>query len=149
MIGRATGEDLAGEPDLAPAHERWLSGWAAREHGSEWLFVVGYPTAERAFYTHPDPSRPGFSRGFDLLFRGQELISGGQRLHRYEDYVAALRARGEPLEPYAPFPDVFRRAMPPHGGFAIGLERFVGRLVGAANVREVTLFPRDMHRLSP
>jgi nondiscriminating aspartyl-tRNA synthetase len=149
LIGAATGEDVAGEQDLAPAHERCLSEWAAREHGSEWLFVVGYPTAKRAFYTHPDPDRPGYSRGFDLLFRGMELISGAQRLHRYSDYVAAITARGESLEPYRWYLEFFRHGMPPHGGFAIGLERFVARLTGATNVREVTPFPRDLHRVSP
>jgi nondiscriminating aspartyl-tRNA synthetase len=149
LIGAATGEDLSHEQDLAPAHERWLSAWAEREHGSEWLIVEGYPTAKRAFYTHPDPARPGYSRGFDLLFRGLELISGAQRLHRYADYVAAITARGESIEPYASYLEFFRHGMPPHGGFAIGLERFVARLTGAANVREVTLFPRDLHRLTP
>ncbi len=149
MIGRATGEDLTGEKDLAPAHERWLSEWAVREHGSEWLFVVGYPTAKRAFYTHPDPDRPGYSRSFDLLFRGLELISGAQRLHRYDDYVTTLAERGESIEPYGSFLETFRYGMPPHGGFAIGLERLIARLTGAANVREVTLFPRDLHRLTP
>ncbi|MGA8112963.1 MAG: aspartate--tRNA(Asn) ligase [Actinocatenispora sp.] len=149
LIGAATGEDLSGEQDLAPAHERWLSDWAVREHGSEWLFVEGYPTAKRAFYTHPDPTRPGYSRGFDLLFRGLELISGAQRMHHYADYVAAITARGDSLAPYESYLRVFRHGMPPHGGFAIGLERFLARLTGASNVREVTLFPRDLHRLSP
>jgi nondiscriminating aspartyl-tRNA synthetase len=90
MIAAATGEDLEGEPDLAPAHERWLGDWARREHGSDFLFVTGYPMAKRPFY-----------------------------------------------------------GMPPHGGFAIGLERWVSRLTGAANVRETTLFPRDRNRLTP
>jgi nondiscriminating aspartyl-tRNA synthetase len=139
----------ADEPDLAPAHERALGEWASREHGSDFLFVTGYPMAKRPFYTHPDPARPAYSNGFDLLFRGVELVTGGQRLHRYEDYRAALAERGEPVEPYASYIDAFRHGMPPHGGFAIGLERFVARLVGAANVREVTAFPRDLHRLTP
>ncbi|MEJ3744118.1 aspartate--tRNA(Asn) ligase [Actinomycetes bacterium KLBMP 9797] len=139
----------ADEPDLAPAHERAVGEWALREHGSDFVFVTGYPMAKRPFYTHPDPARPGYSNGFDLLFRGVELITGGQRLHRYEDYVAALAARGEPVEPYAAYVDAFRHGMPPHGGFAIGLERFVAKLTGAANVREVTAFPRDRHRLTP
>lgn len=78
-----------------------------------------------------------------------ELVTGGQRLHRHEDYLSALAARGEPVGPYAGYVDAFRHGMPPHGGFAIGLERFVARLVGAANVREVTAFPRDLHRLIP
>ncbi|WP_433386756.1 aspartate--tRNA(Asn) ligase [Micromonospora sp. KLBMP9576] len=139
----------ADEPDLAPAHERALGEWARREHGSEFLFVTGYPMAKRPFYTHPDPARPAYSNGFDLLFRGLELVTGGQRLHRHADYLAALAARGEPVEPYAGYVDAFRHGMPPHGGFAIGLERFVARLTGAANVREVTAFPRDLHRLTP
>ncbi|MFL5982290.1 MAG: aspartate--tRNA(Asn) ligase, partial [Gaiellaceae bacterium] len=113
------------EPDLAPAHERALGEWARREHGSDFVFVTGYPMRKRPFYTHPDPANPAYSNGFDLLFRGVELVTGGQRLHRYDDYAAALAAAGEPLEPYQGYLDGFRYGMPPHGGFAIGLERFV------------------------
>jgi nondiscriminating aspartyl-tRNA synthetase len=149
MVGAATGEDLSGEPDLAPAHERWLGEWARREHGSEFVFVEGYPTAKRAFYTHPDPDRPPYSRGFDLIFRGLELVSGAQRLHRAEDYERVIAGRGESFAPYRTYVDAFRHGMPPHGGFAIGLERFMMRLLGVANVREVALFPRDLHRLAP
>jgi nondiscriminating aspartyl-tRNA synthetase len=149
MIAEATGEDIRNEPDLAPAHERWLSEWAQREHASEFLYVVGYPMVKRPFYTHPDPNRPGYSNSFDLLFRGQELVTGGQRLHRYSEYLAALARRGEDPGPYASYLAAFKHGMPPHGGWAIGLERFVGRLTGATNIREATLFPRDMHRLEP
>ena len=149
LIARETGEDPRGEPDLAPAHERWLGDWAVREYGSEFLFVTGYPMVKRPFYTHPDPDRPAFSNSFDLLFRGLELVTGGQRLHRYEDYLAALAARGLDPEPFAGYLEAFRHGMPPHGGFALGLERWVARLTGLANVREATLFPRDLHRLTP
>jgi nondiscriminating aspartyl-tRNA synthetase len=149
LVGAGLGEDLTGEPDLAPAHERWLGDWARREYGSDFVFVEGYPAAKRPFYTHPDPARPGYTNGFDLLFRGMELVTGGQRLHRYDDYLAALAARGDSPEPYESYLEVFRHGMPPHGGFAIGLERFLARLTGAANVREVTLFPRDITRLAP
>jgi nondiscriminating aspartyl-tRNA synthetase len=148
-ISKDTGEDIRSEPDLAPAHERWLGEWARREFSSDFLFVEGYPTAKRAFYTHPDPEHPGYSRGFDLLFRGIELVSGSQRLHRYEDYLAALAERGQSPEPLAGYLEVFKYGMPPHGGFAIGLERWVGQIVGAQNIRETTLFPRDLHRLTP
>lgn len=139
----------ADEPDLAPANERALGEWAMREHGSDFVVVHGYPTANRAFYSHPDPEEPHWSRSFDLIFRGLELVSGAQRLHRYDDYVATLTARGYPLEPYASYIEAFRHGIPPHGGFAIGLERWVARLVEASNIREVTLFPRDLHRLTP
>jgi nondiscriminating aspartyl-tRNA synthetase len=149
LIARETGEAIEGEPDLAPAHERWLGEWARREHGSDFLFVVGYPMVKRPFYTHPNPERPAFSNSFDLLFRGMELVTGGQRLHRYEDYLAALAARGLSPEPLAGYLEAFKHGMPPHGGFAIGLERWLARLIGASNVRETTLFPRDLNRLSP
>jgi len=139
----------ADEPDLNPAHERALGEWAMAEHGSDFVLVEGYPTAHRAFYSHPDPADPHWSRSFDLIFRGIELVSGAQRLHRYDDYVRALEERGYPYAPYASYVETFRRGIPPHGGFAIGLERWVGRLVEAANIREVTLFPRDLHRLAP
>ena len=149
LIAGHPGRDPRGEPDLSPADERWLGDWALREHGSEFLFVTGYPMVKRPFYTHPDPARPGYSNGFDLLFRGMELVTGGQRLHRHADYLAALAERGEDPRPYAGYLQVFEHGMPPHGGFAIGLERWTARLTGAANVREVTLFPRDLHRLRP
>jgi nondiscriminating aspartyl-tRNA synthetase len=149
LISRHAGWDPRGEPDLSPADERWLCEWAAREHGSEFLFVTGYPMSKRPFYTHPDPERPGYSRGFDLLFRGLELVTGGQRLHNHSDYLAALAQRGEDPAKYASYLAVFRHGMPPHGGFAIGLERWTARLTGAANVRQVTAFPRDLHRLAP
>lgn len=137
------------EPDLAPEHERALGAWALAEHGSDFLAVEGYPMAKRPFYTHPQPSDPRWSHSFDLLFRGLELVTGGQRLHRPSDYDAAIRARGEDPADYAAYLQAFRHGMPPHGGFAIGLERWVARLVEATNVREVTLFPRDLHRLTP
>ncbi|MEU7826517.1 aspartate--tRNA(Asn) ligase [Catellatospora sp. NPDC049111] len=139
----------ADEPDLAPAHERAIGEWAKREHGSEFVFVTGYPMAKRPFYTHPQPGDERWSNSFDLLFRGLELVTGGQRLHRHSDYLAALAAREESAEPYEPYLQAFRHGMPPHGGFAIGLERFVARITGAQNIREVTAYPRDLHRVTP
>lgn len=147
MIEASTGRATIGEPDLSPADERWLGEWARGEHGSDFVFVTGYPMVKRPFYTHPDPADPTASNSFDLLFRGQELVTGGQRLHRYEDYLAALR--GQDLDAFEGYLEAFRHGMPAHGGFAIGLERWVARLAGVPNVRGVTLFPRDLHRLTP
>jgi nondiscriminating aspartyl-tRNA synthetase len=149
IVLRESGEDARGEPDLAPAHERVLGQWAMREYGSDFLFVWGYPMVKRPFYTHPDPERPAYSNSFDLLFRGLELVTGGQRLDRYEEYLAALAARSLSSEPFAGYLQAFQYGMPPHGGFAIGLERWVARLVEAPNIRETALFPRDIRRLGP
>lgn len=149
LILKETGEDIRGEPDLAPNNELFLCDWAKREFASEFLFVFGYPMSKRPFYTHPDPDRPVYSRGFDLLFRGLELVTGGQRLHRYEDYVNAIESRGMSVDSFLGYLEAFKYGMPPHGGFAIGLERWVLQLTGGENIRETTLFPRDINRLSP
>jgi nondiscriminating aspartyl-tRNA synthetase len=104
---------------------------------------------KRPFYTHPQPDDPVYSNSFDLLFRGLELVTGGQRLHRYEDYLTALEARALSPDLFTGYLSAFAHGMPPHGGCALGLERWVARLVGATNIRETTLFPRDMNRLAP
>ena len=131
------------EPDLAPEDERRICA----EHG-ELVFVEGFPTAKRAFYTHPGPD-PEWSNSFDLLYRGIEIVSGSQRLHRHEDYVAALTQRGLDVASFAGYLEAFEYGLPPHGGFALGLPRFLAQVVGAGNLRETTLFPRDRNRLQP
>lgn len=137
------------DEDLTPAGERWLGEWALRHHDSDFLVVEGYPLRSRPFYTHPDPDRPGYSRGFDLLFRGMEIVTGGQRRHALQDYLAIMTERGMDPGPFAAYLDAFRYGMPPHGGFAIGLERVVKQWLAAGNVREVTAFPRYRGRLAP
>jgi nondiscriminating aspartyl-tRNA synthetase len=149
LIFQRHGVDERGEPDLSPQEERWLGEWAQAEWGSDFLFVTGYPMSKRPFYTHADPARPAYSNSFDLLFRGTELVTGGQRLHRYGDYLAALERAKLPVAPFATYLEAFRYGMPPHGGFAIGLERLLMQLLGTQNVRLTTLFPRDLNRLTP
>jgi nondiscriminating aspartyl-tRNA synthetase len=133
----ATGDDQRAEPDLSPVQERWLGEWTWREYQSDFLFVTGYPMVKRPFYTHPDLEQPEYSRSFDLLFRGLELVAGGQRLHQYADYLAALESRNLSPHPLETYLAAFK-----HGGCATGLERFVAQLTGVANVR-------DMSRISP
>jgi nondiscriminating aspartyl-tRNA synthetase len=149
LIFQRNGVDVRGEPDLSPQDERWLGEWAREQYGSDFLFVTGYPMQKRPFYTHPDPERPDYSNSFDLLFRGLELVTGGQRLHRYEDYLAALARIHQSPEPFEAYLEAFRYGMPPHGGFAIGMERLLMQLTGAPNIRLTTLFPRDLTRLTP
>jgi len=149
LIYTRYGEDCRQEPDLSPQHERWLCEWALEHYQSDFLFVTGFPASKRPFYTHPDPEDPRYTNGFDLLFRGMELVTGSQRLHLYADYVRALADRNLPLEPFTGYLDAFRYGMPPHGGFAIGLERFLMLLLNRQNLRETALFPRDRNRITP
>jgi nondiscriminating aspartyl-tRNA synthetase len=149
LIFQRHGVDVRGEPDLSPQDERWLGEWARAEHGSDFLFVTGYPMRKRPFYTHPDLARPEYSNSADVLFRGTELMTGGQRLHRYEDYLAALAERNLSPEPFADYLETFRYGMPPHGGFAIGLERLLMQLTGLPSIKLAALFPRDLNRLRP
>lgn len=143
------GEDCRQEPDLSPQHERWLCEYALAEYGSELLFITHYPTGKRPFYTIPDPDDPSHSKSFDLLFRGSELVTGGQRINDYDLLVEAMVSRGIDPEGFRGYLQAFKYGMPPEGGFAIGYERLLARLVGAENLRETTLFPRDVNRLTP
>ncbi|MGO4201930.1 aspartate--tRNA(Asn) ligase [Rhodococcus sp. TAF43] len=138
-----------GEPDLSPEDERTLGKWAKAEFDSDFLAVEGYPSAKRPFYTHPQPDDPRWTNSFDLLFCGLELVTGGQRLHNHSDYVSALENRGEDPANYSSYLEAMAHGMPPHCGFAIGLERLVSRLLEADNIRYATLFPRDIHRVQP
>ena len=105
---------------------------------------------KRPFYTHPNPADPRYSNSFDLLFRGTELVTGGQRLHLYQDYLDAAARKGyKDLAAFDTYLETFKFGMPPHGGFAIGLERFIMQLLGLDNIRLATLFPRDLNRLAP
>ena len=148
LLEAALGERIVGEPDLAPAHERWLGEWALAEHGSDFLFVEGYPMAKRPFYTHPEPGRPEFSNSFDLLFRGLELVTGGQRLHRYDDYVAAARRSDAATRSTA----ISRRSGTGCRRTAASPSAWSAGPRGSSappNVRQVTMFPRDLNRLAP
>jgi len=149
LIFERHGEDCRSEPDLSPQHEAWLCQYAEQELGSEFLFVTHYPTSKRPFYTMPDDQDPSLTKGFDLLFRGCEIVTGGQRIHRYEQLRNNAVQWGINPEDIEGYLLAFKYGMPPHGGFAIGLERLVMQLAGLRNLREATLFPRDLDRLAP
>jgi nondiscriminating aspartyl-tRNA synthetase len=134
--------------DLDPSAERQLCEIAQREAGVAAIFVTEFPLSSRPFYTHP--ARDGIhAAGFDLLLRGLEVTTGGQRLHRRSDLEAALRARGIDITPFESHLRMFDFGMPPHGGLAIGLERLTCQVLGLKNVREAALYPRDLTRLDP
>jgi len=143
-------QDLLGiphEPDLEPEHERQLHEWALREHNSDFVFVTHFPLSKRPFYTFEDPDDLGHTRYFDLLFRGLEVNSGGQRVHNYDTLVERIKQKGLDPEKFAFYLQAFKVGMPPHGGCSTGLERLTARMLELANIREATLFPRDLNRI--
>lgn len=136
-------------PDLAPAEERWLGAWAAETFASELLAVYGYPREKRPFYTMPHPQEPTSTNSFDILWRGTELVTGGQRIHEHAELLAAMEARGLEPSAFGGYLEAFEFGLPPHGGFAIGLERWVAGLCGLENIRLARAFPRDRNRTTP
>ncbi len=143
-------QDILGvphEPDLEPEHERKLCEWAKQEKGSDFIFVTHYPVSKRPFYTMEDENDPGYTKSFDLLFRGVEILSGSQRVHDYATLVEKMRAKGLDPEKFSFYLMAFKYGLPPHGGIGMGLERLTQKFLGLDNVKEATLFPRDMNRI--
>jgi nondiscriminating aspartyl-tRNA synthetase len=134
--------------DLDPEGERQLCELAKEETGFPSIFVLGFPQAARPFYTAPRGAE-GASSSFDLLFQGIEITTGGQRLHRREDLVNALQSRGMNPAAFEHHLAMFDLGMPPHGGFAIGLERLTCQVMNLPNVRQAVLYPRDRNRTEP
>ncbi len=149
ILEKEYGEKCLGAPDLEPKHEKQICEYATKKFDSEFIFVTHYPTEKRPFYTHEDPANPAETLSFDLLFRGLEITTGGQRLHLYEDYLAKMKKRGMNPTNFADYLSIFKYGMPPHGGLAIGLERLTALLLGLDNIRKGSLFPRDINRLRP
>ena len=147
IIKKETGEDCVKEPDLEPQHERWLCEYAQKQFGSDFIFITHFPMAKRPFYTHEDENDIGYAKGFDLLFRGVEITTGAQRIHKYDELVEALKQKGLNPDKFSFYLQAFKCGMPPHGGFGMGLERLTAKLLGLENVKEATLFPRDLNRI--
>lgn len=133
--------------DLEPEEERLLVDYAAKELKSEFLFVTHYPTKKRPWYTMPDDKDVTYTKSFDLLFRGVEITTGGQRINNYDQLVQSIKNKGIDPDKFKFYLMAFQYGMPPEGGLAIGLERLTAKLLGLANVKEATLFPRDMKRI--
>lgn len=135
--------------DLEPEEEHLIGQYAKEEWGSDFVFVTYYPSKKRPFYAMDDPEDERYTLSFDLLFRGLEITTGGQRIHDYDMLTAKLEKRGMSSEGMETYLDTFKHGMPPHGGLGIGMERLTMQLLGEENVRETTLFPRDLSRLTP
>lgn len=135
--------------DLEPEEEILIGRFAKEEWGSDFVFVTHYPSKKRPFYAMDDPDDPRYTLSFDLLYKGMEITTGGQRIHDYRALKDKIEARGMTEEGMEQYLNTFKHGMPPHGGLGIGLERLTMKLVGEDNVRETTLFPRDLSRLEP
>lgn len=148
-VSEKYGHKMRNPFDLEPEEEQLISQYAKEEWGSDFVFVTHYPSKKRPFYAKDDPKDPRYTLSFDLLFRGMEITTGGQRIHDYKMLVEKIKARGMSQEGMEQYLDTFKHGMPPHGGIGIGLERLTMKLIGEDNVRETTLFPRDLSRLEP
>lgn len=135
--------------DIDPEGERLICKYAQEKFKSEFVFVTHYPWKDRPFYTMPDPDDKEATYGFDLLFRGVEVVTGSQRIHEYKMLIENMKKKGVKEKGLEFYLDVFKYAMPPHGGWAIGSERLIQHILGLASVKEAALFPRDVKRLSP
>ncbi len=149
---KATGTSTVGEKDLRPDEERWICEYAKKELGSEAVFVSEWPASEMKFYHKANQQNPDIADRVDLLFRGVEITTGSMRENKYDVVVEQLKtlAKGDPQDPgFQPLLTAMKYGMPPHGGFGLGLERLTQKLLGFNNVKEATLFPRDINRLAP
>ncbi|HUQ85127.1 MAG TPA: aspartate--tRNA(Asn) ligase [Candidatus Limnocylindrales bacterium] len=147
IVTKRTGRDLSKELDLNPEDEREICQWAVETHKSDFVTITHYPTKKRAFYTFPDPAEPEYSLSYDLLFKGAEILSGARRINNYDQLVKAMKAKDVSPENFGMYMQAFKYAMPPEGGFSFGLERITMKLLELGNVREASLFPRDMERV--
>ena len=135
--------------DLEPEEEMLISRYAKEEWDADFVFVTHYPSKKRPFYAMDDPADPTYTLSFDLLFRGMEITTGGQRIHDYHELLAKMEKRGMTDEGMEQYLSAFKHGMPPHGGLGIGMERLTMKMMNEDNVRETTLFPRDLSRLEP
>lgn len=149
IVSEKYGHKMRNPFDLEPEEEQLIGKYAKEEWGSDFVFVTHYPSKKRPFYAMDDPEDPKYTLSFDLLFKGLEITTGGQRIHDYKKLLEKIASRGMETEGMDQYLDTFKHGMPPHGGLGIGLERLTMQLIGEDNVRETTLFPRDLSRLEP
>ena len=140
-------KDCTGQTDLEPEHERLICEWAKKKYKSDFIFITHYPTKKRPMYTMPDDKDPKQTKSFDLLFRGVEIVTGGQRIHEYKMLVENIKKWGLKPEDFSYYLQAFKYGMPPEGGIGMGLERLTYRFLNIENIKQATLFPRDITRI--
>lgn len=147
IILQRTKRDHRNEPDLDPSDEKEICKWAEEETGAPFVFITHYPVRKRPFYTMPDKSNPDLTLSFDLLGISEEWVTGGQRINDYEMLLSHVKKWGNSPSSFEIYLQAFSYGMPPEGGFAMGLERITKDILGLSNIREASLFPRDMERI--
>lgn len=147
IIYDRTKRDNTKEPDLTPEDEKEICQWVKEKHNSEVIFITHYPTKKRPFYAMPDPENPEYTLSFDILCRGLEITTGGQRLNDYNQLKENIKKWGNKPEDFEFYLQAFKYGMPEEGGFAFGAERLVKQILGLENLREASAFPRDMGRI--
>ena len=135
--------------DIDPEGERMICEWAKKEHNSDFIFLTHYPVSIRPFYAMPSADNSQFTESFDLLFRGIEIATGGQRIHNYHQLMESIKSHKMKPEDFKDYLEIFKYAMPPHGGWGLGSERIVQKILGLKSIKEAVLFPRDVRRLAP
>lgn len=149
LVAKEYHREIKDYEDFEPEEEKLLCELMQKQWGSEFVFVTHYPTKKRPFYAMESKENPEETESFDLLFRGLEITTGGQRIHAYREQVEKMERLGMNTELFESYLMMHKYGMPPHGGLGLGLERFTSRLLGQENVRRATLFPRDIGRLEP
>lgn len=149
LVAETYHRDIQNPFDLDPEEEALIGRYFKETMDADFVFVTHYPSKKRPFYAMDDPEDPTYTLSFDLLFHGLEITTGGQRIHDSDMLEGKMRDRGMSDEGMEQYVMTFRHGMPPHGGLGIGLERLTMKLLGEENVRETTLFPRDLNRLEP
>lgn len=149
LIAKHSKHEIEGDGELTTQEERVFGEIVKKRFGSEFAFVTHYDSDVRPFYAMDNPDNPEETLSFDLLFRGMEITTGGQRIHDYDQLVAKLKAKGMNPDDFTDYLMIFKHGMPPHGGLGMGLERLTSLITGFDNVRYGSLFPRDLDRLTP
>ncbi|MCD7905983.1 MAG: aspartate--tRNA(Asn) ligase [Clostridiales bacterium] len=135
--------------DLEPEEERLIGKLFKEDYNSDFVFVTHYPVKKRPFYTMDDPENPKYTLSFDLLFRGLEVTTGGQRIHNYKEQIEKMKSKGLDPSDFESYLMLHKYGCPPHGGLGMGLERFTMQLLDFTNIRQTSMFPRDTLRLVP